>query len=356
MTTIRIARRYLLLWLALCCNPSAAETPGNGVVMRNLPDLPTPGKEPAYLILDPKLVSVGFKSKTQKWGIRLDEYRSATPSLTLDYGTLLTESLSMGGNLSYKGDHSEALLNTVFAPAQNIRIELTVGELRGYGACPASACGITVQHSYLLGLKKYFDKRSTESSVGVFAYDIESDSGQRDSALSTAADNAAPLMPVRMHGYILSLGLQPNTRSSMDLRHSWGEVTYYTHDSQPQQHVLAAGGVKYTYHFDNCALLQGRYGSSPHAGRLNIGIAKNQWSVSLSHASSAVGDDAVLWIGYAIPLGTGMRKAGECGSSNPRLFSSLVEAAANRPAQLPRAPLVGMDGMEMEMADRIVGW
>lgn len=348
MKAIRIAGRYLLPWLALCCGGHAAEAPGGSMISRNLPDLPTPGKDPTYLTLDPKLMSVGFKSKTEKWGARLDEYRSATPSLTFDYGTLLTESLGMGGNLNYQADYSEALVNAVFAPTQSIHIQLTAGELRGYGACLASACGIPAQHSYLLGFKNYFDKRGAGPSVGVFAYDIEDDSA------SSAAGNAASPLPVRMHGYILNLGLQPSARSSMELRRSWGERTDYSHDNQPQQHGLAAGGVKYTYYFDNCMLLQGRYGGSPHAGRLNLGIAKKQWSVSLSRASSSPGSSATLQIGYTIPLGTSIRKAGECGASHARPFSLLVEALTNRPPQLPRGPLAGMDAMEM--ADRIVGW
>lgn len=347
MKAMRVARSYLLSWLALGGVTHAAQAPGGSAAMRDLPDLPVPAREPAYLTLDPGLVGVGFKSKTEKWGARLNNYRGATPSLTLDYGTLLTESLGMGGNLIYQGDSSEALINVVLAPAQSMRLQLTAGERRDYGACPAPACGIPAQRSYLLGLKKFFDKRSAGSSVGLFAYDIE------DGNAASAAANLSPL-PSGLRGYILNLGLQPGARSRMELRHSWGELSYSARDSQPQQHRLSADGVKYTHYFDNCMQLQGRYGSSVNAGRLNVGIAKNQWSVSLSRIHSPDGDDASLRIGYAIPLGSGVRKAIECGPSNGRPFSPLVEAVSSRPAQLPRGPLSGMDGTEM--ADRIVGW
>jgi hypothetical protein len=308
-------------------------------VTRNLPDLPSANGAPGHFELDEQKAALGYSTRLEKWAATVDEYAAGDPSLTVDYGTLLGNSFGAGMTVTQRSAHSEVLVNGIFVPMRNLRIQVAGGQLRGSGdASSGNASNAVSQSNYLFGVKRIWGEGTLLSDLGLAAYAVQANS-QAAAALQTADTGETALG--KQDGYLLNLGLQPSTRSRIELRHEMGRLVYTLDDSLRSEEYLGTNRIKYSQFFDNCVRLQGRYRSSADADRVDVNIARHNWQFNISRAQESSGSDIAFHIGYSLPLGTSGRNTPDCGG-RPRAPSlePIVDAAMRRPSQFPHEPLI----------------
>jgi hypothetical protein len=321
---------------------------------QNLPELPASDTVPGYFSLDEQSAELGYDSRFQKWGAKLDEYSYLNPSLTLDYGMVLTSKFGAGATVTRHSGYSELLVNGVYAPKRNLRIKIANSQMRTSSAEYPSAGqsnGI-LQDSYLLDFKRNSSSGKLLSDVGLTAYTVQArgangaahspDLTTLEGGMVDATDvSSSTLEAGRLDGYALNLGLQPTLYSRIELRRERSRLTYHLDDGNRGDDYRDANRISYSQYFNNCSRFQGRYSNAADADRLDLSLAKNSWSVGLSRALDSSSRDTTLQIAYAIPLGRSRAVSGDCGAklAKPRVFESLVDAATARPRQLPRESL-----------------
>jgi hypothetical protein len=308
---------------------------------------------PGRFELDRARVGLGYRTRDEQWGARVDQYQTAKPSVSVDYGRLISESIGVGARANYQGDIAETLISGVLAPDRTVRLGISAGELRDYGACTITAScagGSHSQNSYLLSLKKSLGKESFVSGLGVNAFDVA------DDAIGTQAMKFldGERMLGRMRGYALNLTLRPSADSKVDLRSGHSELTYYSRDQQAGREGIAAASIGYTRHFDRCLRFEGRYGTTANAERVDLGLAQGRWNISVSRSGGHEEGDLSVQAGYSIPLGAVRGKQAACGDSGAQAFAPLVESVIRRPRLVPRTPLSAIDGADL--ADELRGW
>lgn len=348
--------------LAVACCVYAGIAPASAMtfeeIVQHLPDLSEAGAAaPGRFDLDEQSVTLGYDSRMEKWSATLDEYANTNPSLTVDYGRLLTNKFGAGATLSHQSNYSEVLVNGVYAPKNNVRFRVSGGQLRAFGngyAMPGSGADTVLQNSYLVDVRKHWTKYKLLSDVGLAAYTVEANapdytnlSALTDTDMPDASDMASNGLAVgRMNGYLFKLGLQPTDRSRIELRRETSYLTYSFNDGYRSYENLASHRIKYSQYLSDCTRLQGSYTTSMDADRLDLGIAKNNWNINLSRALDSGTRDTAIQIGYVVPLGRSSHRARDCGANleSLRLFEPIVDTAIKRPQQFPSEPLVIPEG------------
>jgi hypothetical protein len=324
---------------------------------QNLPDLPGADEAaPGHFSLDEESAAFGYDSRFRKWGAKLDEYSYLNPSLTLDYGMLLTSKFGAGATLTHHSGYSEVLVNGVYAPKRNLRVRLAGGQLRTSSdyAYASGQSNAILQNSYLVDVKRNAGNGRLLSDFGLTAYTVRANGADRtaeyaaeyasltDDGMLDASDvGSSPLAAGRLDGYMLNLGLQPTPHSRFELRRERTHLRYHFGDGNRGDEYRDINHIKYSQYFSNCTRFQGRYSTTANFNRLDLKLAKNSWSVNLSQALDSDSRDTAIQVGYAIPMGRSRSGSGDCGSrlATARAFEPLVDATVARPDQLPRAPL-----------------
>lgn len=340
-----------ILIKSLCLGALALSSPGcdaaqpGGTI--NLPDLAgTNVTAPGHFGLDGQSVRLGYRDRDQVWDARVDGYLYS-PALTVDYGQLLTSTLGYGATATRQNGYSEIMVNGVFAPWQNLRMQLSSGQLRAGGDYVAgSASSAIMQNSYLVDLKRYSRSGKMLSDVGISAYSVEaSDAGYADLSSLASSDElteADMLAFGRMDGYALSVGLRPTSRSRIELQRESGYVNYdYGNGDQSREH-LVSNRVRYSRYLHDCTRIQGSFSASAYSDRVDVGVARNRWNINLSRAMDGASSDVSVRVGYAIPLGRVGYVPRDCGAhmDNPPGFAPIVDTATARPNRIPKEPLV----------------
>lgn len=176
----------------------------------------------------------------------------------------------------------------------------------------------------LLGFKKYFSKDRLLSRLGFFGYSatptaIGFVNGDGRAVAAMESGDSGGAAPGRMKGYMLNLNLQPLALNSDDAHYGGDGFTYFTRPSDPLRQGWTAKGVKYALSFDDCLRLEGIYGRSARLERFGLGLAQDNWSVSL-----AGGAGMAVQVGYSIPLGRSTVGAAACNAeaNAGRLFGA----------------------------------
>lgn len=306
-------------------------------VLRALPDLPTVQAEaPGYFDLAGESAEMGYATRVEKWSAKLDQYLDLSPSLTVDYGLLLTNRLSAGGTFRRENTFSEVILNGVYAPQRNVRLRLTGAQLRNTGGLMPSASGdnAILQNSVLLNARKSWDKYLFLSDLGLTAY-----STQANAPATVAEDDGGPARG-RKDGYMLNLGMHPTAHSRVELRREFGHLSYSLGENARYAADLASSRMKYSHYLGNCMRVQGRYSTGSDAERLDLNLARNKWSINLSREQGMDNNSAIM-IGYTMPLGTHGMHDDTCPGrpSGAPAFEPIIDASMARPTQLPSTPL-----------------
>jgi hypothetical protein len=326
-------------------------------ILQNLPKLPgDDAATPRQLALHDKSVSLDYDSLQQKWRASIDEYKTSNPMFSFDYGMRLSDQIAAGGRVSSQRDYSEVLVNGVYAPRSDVRLTVSGGQLRpnpDYVSQSASnGYNGLQQNSYLLDAKKYWSKDSLLSDIGVSTYLVEANGRptSRNLAASPARGDNSDTDSVYLDtpalgkkaSVVLNLGLQPTTSSRLEWRRERGRMSYYLGDEVTDKEAVMSSRFKYTHTIDNCTQLQGRYRSSDNYDRVNIGLERNNWNVSLSRTRDDGTVDTGVQFAYKIPLGGSLSSANNCKQKpdSAPSFKPLLETSTKRPDVFPNAPLL----------------
>ncbi len=306
---------------------------------------------PGYFDIEEESASIGYETRFTKWGAKVDQYMDVNPAITMDYGLLLTNKLGAGGRFTRQDDYSEIVLNGIYAPKRNLRFRMTGAQLRttpGYLGMQDGAFDGFLQNSYLFGVKKYWNKYQHLADIGIAAYSIEANAPSsaripQDDELPDADDAlASAFAPGRLNGYLLSLGLRPTPLSKLELRHETGNLSYSFGAGMQRDERLVSNRISYSHYLGNCLRLQGGYSASTEFDRFDLKLAKHNWNIRLSRENDAGSSDTAVHFGYMLPLGRKRNHAMSCGfeQGGASSFESIVNAATQRPLQLPNDPLI----------------
>jgi hypothetical protein len=333
------------LLLCACSAHANSKPPAPG----NLPDLPNASDaKPGHFDVDGNSAELGYATRQRTWGARLDEYRDLARSITLDYGTLLTNELGAGAALHRGSDYSDLWINGVYAPDHDFRLRVAGGQLRANENASSGADGVpnTVQqNSILFGARRSW-RDGLVSGVGMSAYAVEAnDAGATTSTPAPAFDDAPsePQEPARgrQQGHVLNLSLQPTSQSKIDLSRERNRLAYYSAKGASGDHDVVASRVRFSQYFDNCTQLQGGYSSSDESSQIDLGLNHDRWHINVSRVQAVGSNGTAVNLGYTLPLGGSPNDAATCAlqPDNGRSAASIIDTTVSRPAQFPQQPL-----------------
>jgi len=338
--------RSWLIALLLCSGAANASTASfsdsSGVL--NLPELPASRTGAPHFGLDRQQAKLSYDGAHQTWGARLDEFSRLKPSLTLDYGKLLTDQLGAGVAVHHEINYSDVWVNGIYAPAQDLRLHVAGGQLRAAtdSGIPASNANEVLQNSYLLGAKRYW-KGGLLSDFGISTYAVEAST--TDNPAATGAEEFAP---GRQEGNTLNLSLQPLPGSRVELSRETRRLTYYFGADNQDQQYLVSNRVHFSQRLDDCLRLQGGYSTNEETRQVDLKLARKKWFFRVSHTQDGDSNDTTVGIGYTLPLGRTSSSNSKCapqpdGGSG---FGSIIDSTVKRPNQFPVTPLTADSSLD----------
>ncbi|MES2072144.1 MAG: hypothetical protein V4488_17445 [Pseudomonadota bacterium] len=333
-----------------------AESPASQPdISLSLPELPGESvSAPGHTDLRDKSLSLNYDSLQQKWRASIDEYKSSNPMFVIDYGLRLSDQIAAGGRVTHQREYSEILVNSVYAPRPSLRFTVSGGQLRPnsdyVSESTSNGYNAILQNSYLLDLKKYWSRDSLVSDVGLSSYVVEAN-GKANTNRTTKdgsdmGDTESLYLDTPALGkkasVVLNLGLHPTADSRLEWRRERGRVNYYVGDEARDREYLMSSRFKYSHNIDNCTQLQGRYRSSENYDRMNLGIERNNWNLSVTRTRDDGVNDTGIQIGYKIPLSGPLSSASNCQQKpeSAPSFNSILETSTKRPDLFPRDALV----------------
>jgi hypothetical protein len=117
---------------AACGVPALAKDSIQGPVkpVQRLPNLYSNIATPGHFRLDDYRAAIGYDERDKKWNAQIDGYLHDYRSLGLNYGTLLSERVGAGVSLTHRHDYSEMLVNGIYAPSKDVRLQISSGQQR----------------------------------------------------------------------------------------------------------------------------------------------------------------------------------------------------------------------------------
>ena len=341
------------LWLSFVCSCAVSAAASAGVKLQDLPSLPGADIPPSwYWALDEESATLAYETRSEKWEASLDHSSGLGPSLAVDYGVLLTSRLGAGTTFTRDDDYAEIVGNAVYAHRRNVRFRLSAAQLRTVGSGFFSSYDEVPdfrQNSYLLSARKYWPENRFVSGLGLALYRVDatpSAPAMLPPELSELdEDRPASVASGKLDGFMLNLGLRPTWLSKIELRREFSHIDYRPYPGSLRREFLSSGRVSFQQYFGNCLQLHGGYSAGSDAGRLDLGLAKDNWSVRLSQDFNDADQDTLFQLSISIPLGEKVEESGTCLAQREAApsFAPIVDAALQRPMQFPREPLVVTD-------------
>ena len=343
-----------MLWFSCSCAATAAAH--TEIDIQDLPNLP--GSDlppPLHWQLDEQSAALTYETRSKKWEAKIDQSSDGDTSVAVDYGVLLTNKLSAGTTFARQADYSEIVANAVYAHRRNIRFRLAGALLRTMGSSLPDSYGDAFtlrQNSYLFSARKYWPEKRFVSNLGLALYRVNAtpsapsllSSLAQAQALDSDEDHPVNHTSGKLDGFMLNLGLRPTWQSKIELRHEFSHINYRPYSDLPQSEFLSSSRISYQQYFGNCMRLRGGYNASRDEGRLDLSLAKDNWSVKLSQAFNDFGHDTALQFSVNIPLDGKVSPSTGCGMQREPApsFAPIVEAALQRPQQFPREPITAI--------------
>ena len=105
--------------------------------------------------------------------------------------------------------------------------------------------------------------------------------------------------------------------------------------------TLVSHRFSFSQQLDNCMQVRGGYSSDDTQNQLDLQLARNRWSVSMSRVQACSSNDMRFGIGYRLPLGGRTHDQESCRSAPAPAAapSSIVATSVKRPDQFPQSPL-----------------
>lgn len=327
-----------LLLLPIACLASQDRL----VVGEETGELPSlPGEERAeqadVLHVAPESISLREAAFDGIAGVRLDGYRDDLPSISLEKGWLVSAKLAMGGAYTVRSKASELVLNGVYATRPDMRILLSMSQLRAADAAYAQSgdARTVLQTSYLSSVRKHWRKSRMLPEAGMTVFVSRAAGADRRSTASDALEMGT------LAGTMLRLAARPMLRTRVELSYQAQSTVYdnplaaYARDRQ------ASGSLDYSHTFDDCSRLHGRYTGGHGLSKTDLAYEKGALRVGFLQVRGADFSDHRVQLRYSLPLGRARPTHAACEPSPavPSPFRTMVDAATSRSPYLPSAPV-----------------
>ena len=360
-TKWRTSHPWTLLFGCLILWPHighATESTSTGNVSRlNLPELPGENvRAPGNINMDTQSIAVGDATHADTWGARLGGYRGTNFSIAAQQGWLLSDTLGAGSVYTYHSDYSEAMVNGVYAPQADLRIQFTASEMHSKTNLTAASSGRTqavLQTSQLLDVQKKWKSGGvfSEAGIAIFSADAKprkakDDAGSESPGNQNASDGSAHRLATgRLNGYALNLILQPTDWSSIRMAYQRKDTSYHGTGKSSAPDIQTYGSIQYAHSFKNCSALHGRYNRATYSDEMNLHFREGNWNLGVLHTRAAGYRGTSLQVNYAVQLG-GQKKAATRCAPQPNAtpsFAPIVATTTARPQRLMQAPQVRLD-------------
>lgn len=310
-----------------------------GGEMGELPSLPGEARAAETDLFDVDTGSIGLSERSfdNVLGVRLDDYRELAPAVVVEKGWLVSRRLGIGGSYSMRSDSTELVLNGVFAPRRDVRLQISASQLRmsGFASSFGGVDETLVQTGVLSSVKKQWSKSRVQPEAGFAVYTARAAGSVRQHAGATGLELGT------LAGYMLRLAAMPMTRARLEVSYQ-AQNTRYDNPLTPQwRDSQASTSVHYSQAFDQCSLLRGRFTMGPGFERTDLRYERGAFSVGYLQTRSDDYQDRMLQLSYSLALDAGRRPSPGCEQSpgEPTPFRALVDAATARPSYLPSEPL-----------------
>jgi hypothetical protein len=337
-----VLRAFVPMTLAsLSFSASAAVSPEPAYEMgREPPSLP--GEERANpkgaFAVDAGNITIRDRALHNTLGVRLDGYTAVRPSVAIENGWLLRSDLGVGGAYKFRNDYVDLLFNGVYAPRRDVRIQLSLSQLRsGEGfAVPQSRELITVlQTSYVASIMKLWDKSRVLPETGISIFTA------RAADPSKRYTGTQQLETGTLAGYMLNIAARPAYHSKIELGYKSQSIAY----DHPLIDVLrekqSVRSIDYSRLFDDCSRINGRYSTGAGANQINLQFERRGFTIGLLQSRTAQGTDNMIRVGYSHSLGSGGPKPASCSGKPiaPTSLQALVDSTISRSPFLPSQPV-----------------
>jgi hypothetical protein len=304
-----------------------------------LPSLPGEQRAEKFdaLKVDAGTIALRERSFDDVMGVRLDGYRALAPSIALEKGWRMSEELGIGGAYTVRSGASELLLNGIYAPRQDVRMQLSVSQLRAdrVATYTGSDAKPVLQTAYVSSVNKQWGKSRFLPEAGFALFSARAAGADRQTMAAEGLETGS------MAGYMLKLAARPMYRARLELSYQTQDVLYgfspaaYAHDSQ------ASASVNYSQSFDDCSQIRGRYTAGPGVAEADLRYQWGAFNVGVLQTRNNSYSNTAIRLGYSLPLGASRPATGNCSAaptaSSP--YGAIVDAATSRSPYLPKAPL-----------------
>jgi hypothetical protein len=334
----RLAPYFLaLLFLPAFCS-AAQDRLIMGGDTGGLPSLPGErrSEESDALDVDTGTIALRERGFDNTLGLRLDGYQAGAPSIAVEKGWLVSSRLGVGGTYTMSDGSSELLLNGVYAPRHDVRIQLSASQLRRDDFAALNGDPKTVmQTSYLSSIRKRWAKSRIHPEAAFAVYTSRAvGAGRWDSAMDG-------LEMGTMAGAMLKLAARSIQRERIEVSYRTQRVVYDSALAADSRDTQALASLDYVRTFDDCSQIRGRYSAGPGVAEADVRYESGAFSIGFLQTSSGDYNDKAIRFGYAISLGRGGKRSAACAaeSGSPSPFRTIVDAATLRSPYLPSETL-----------------
>lgn len=301
-----------------------------------------PGEERANpkgaVNFDAANITIRDRAPHNTLGVRVDGYRAIRPSVALENGWLLRNDLGVGGTYVFRNDYSDFLFNGVYAPRRDVRMQVSVSQLRsGEGVpLPQNRELITVlQTGYVASIKKLWDKSRflPEAGGAVFTAKAVDPNEQR---LATHRLEMGTL-----GGYMLNVSARPAYHSKIELGYK-SQSVFYDHpltDQLRQKQSLRT--IDYSRVFDDCSRINGRFSTGAGTNQINLQFERRGFIIAMLQTRTTHYTNNAIRFAYSQPLGDSVPKTASCSGKAiaPTSLQALVDSTISRSPDLPNQPV-----------------
>lgn len=325
--------------VSVCTTCAAQDRLQLGGDATDLPSLPGEARAAEADLFNVNAASIGLSERSfdNVLGVRVDGYQNLAPAIVLEKGWLISRRLGVGGNYSMRSGSTELVLNGVYAPRRDVRVQLSASQIRmsGFASSFGGNDETLVQSGLLSSIKKQWDKSRVKPEAGFALFTARASGAGRQDASVPGLEMGT------LAGYMLRLAAMPAARARLELSYQ-AQSTQYDNPFTPRwRDSQASSSVDYAQALDQCSLLRGRFTMGPGFDRTDLRYENGAFSVGFLQTRGVNRQDRMVQLRYSLALDTGRRPAAGCEASPgaPTPFRALVEAVTARPSHLPSEPL-----------------
>ncbi|MCX7208232.1 MAG: hypothetical protein NT086_20065 [Proteobacteria bacterium] len=289
--------------------------------------------------------SLGFQNSTERLSASVAYSEANQTALNLDAGFALSDYFALGANLEVSEGFQEALLTGIFSTPDHLRLRLSVGQQQAQKQFQFTHGNDELsmrQNNYLLNLKKSWARGRVLSELGMTVY--ATDPSLENPDLVSSSDFDSRMSNTKRQGAIYNVSLAPSYFSKLDLGlgYTRSQDTEGSHWGEKERESL----VQYSQYFTNCLRLSSGYKGSESSRIFNMGIAKDEWSITATRTIEQDVAQGNIVLRYAFPLSGSGIKSRSCAQyiAEPKAFTPVLSEAIQRPYPQSALAYTGLSG------------